>query len=262
VHKISIEQGLRALQGFILAEWRLALPVALAFLALPPFVLGLIVAPMMRAVPATFEGMRALGLAMPGWVMPLMLLGGLVTIIGAMALQALVLLPRISVGEAILTALKRLPAWLGALVIVFGALFVLLIVLGLLLGAMAGGASLLVIVTFFGMVLAGLCVVLVMPIVIDRQFGPIAALRAALAFYGRQLPRLVSGLILFLAGAWVVAMAIQVALGSVLLLLARLSGQIELGQTLVALLGALVSSLEWGAFYLLVACFYRQRARG
>jgi hypothetical protein len=48
----------------------------------------------------------------------------------------------------------------------------------------------------------------------------------------------------------------------VLLLLARLFGQLELGQTLVALLGALVSSLEWGAFYLLVACFYRQRARG
>lgn len=261
MQKISIEQGLRALQQFAAAEWRLALPVALAFLALPPLVLGLVVSPLMREVPATMEGMRQLGLAMPGWVMPAMLLGGLVTIIGAMALQALVLVPRISVGEAILIGLRRVPAWIGASLIVFGVLFAALIVIGLLIGMMRAGATLLVFVTFLGMVVGGLYMILVMPLIVDKAIGPIAALRQTFRVYRGQIVRELAGLALFLAGAWVLAMAIQVALGSVLLLLARLFGQPELGQTFVTLLGALVSAVEWGAFYLLVACFYRQRAR-
>jgi hypothetical protein len=262
VHKISIEQGLRALQRFLLAEWRLALPLALSFLALPPFVLGLLIAPLMPQMPSTIDGVRALSLSMPGWVTPVMLLGGIVTIIGALSLQALLLLPRISVGEAIVTALQRLPAWLGASLIVFAILFAVLILVGFLFGSLPGGASILVLTTFLGMIVAGVYMVLVMPLIIDRRTGPIAALRQGFAFYGGQLPRLIGGLILFLAGAGIVAMAVQVALGSVLLLAGRLLGQPELGQILVALLSAVVSSVEWGAFYLLVACFYVQRTRG
>jgi hypothetical protein len=262
VHKISIEQGLRALQRFLMAEWRLALPIALAFLALPPFALGLLIAPLMPDMPSTIDGVRALSLSMPGWVTPVMLLGGLVTIIGALALQALLLLPRISVGEAIMTALRCLPAWIGACLIDFGILFAALILIGFLFSALPGGATILVLTTFFGMVVSGLYLVLIMPLIIERKASPLAALREGITFYGNQLPRLIGGLILFLGGAWILAMAVQVALGSVLLLAGRLLGQPELGQVLVALLGALVSALEWGAFYLLVACFYGQRARG
>jgi hypothetical protein len=179
-----------------------------------------------------------------------------------MALQALVLLPRISVGEAIVTGLRRLPAFVGMALAVFAALFAMLILLGLVLGPRGAGGSLLVLVTFVGLIVAGLCIALVMPLIVDKGLGPITALRTGLSFYGGQLPRLIGGLLLFSAGAWVVAMAIQVALGSVLLLVGRLLGQPELGQTLVGLLGAIVSAVEWGAFYLLVACFYAQRARG
>jgi hypothetical protein len=261
VHKISIEQGLRALQRFLMAEWRLGLPLALAFLALPPFALGLLIAPLMPDMPSTIDGVRALSLSMPGWVTPVMLLGGLVTIIGALALQALLLLPRISVSEAIMTALRCLPAWIGACLIVFAILFAVLIAVGFLLGAAPGGASILVLTTFFGMIVAGLYLVLIMPLIIEKKASPLAALRQGITLYGNQLPRLIGGLILFLAGAWIIAMAVQVALGSVLLLAGRLLGQPELGQVLVALLGALVSAVEWGAFYLLVACFYGQRAR-
>ncbi|QJU56556.1 hypothetical protein HL653_01045 [Sphingomonas sp. AP4-R1] len=262
MHKISIEQGLRALQHFLAAEWRLALPVALAFLALPPFGLGLVLAPLMKQMPSTIEGIRALSLSLPGWVTPVMALGGIVTIVGAMTLQALLLLPRISVGEAILAALRHLPAWIGACLIVFAAMFAFLITVGFLVGAGPGGASILVLATFFGMTLAGLYLVLIMPLIVERGMGPLVALRYGFSFYGAQLPRLISGLILFLAGAWILAMAIQVALGSVFLLLGRMIGQPDLGQILVGLLGAIVSSVEWGAFYLLVACFYAQRARG
>lgn len=262
MHKISIEQGLRALQRFLTAEWRLALPVALAFLALPPFALGLIIAPLMPRMPSTIEEVRALSLAMPDWVTPVMLACAIVTIVGALTLQALALLPRISVGEAIVMALRRLPLWIGASLIVFFLMFVLLIAIGFLFSAVPGGASILVIATFVCMVAAGLYMILLMPLIVDRASGPITALREGFAFYGGQLPRLIAGLVLFLCGAWIVAMAIQVALGSVLLLIGRISGQPDLGQILVALLGAIVSALEWGAFYLLVACFYVQRTRG
>ncbi len=262
MHTLSIEHGLRALRQFLSREWRLALPVALAFLAVPPFVLALILAPLMPQMPSTIDGVRSLSLALPGWVTPLMLAGGLITIVGAMALQALVLLPRISVGEAIVTGLRRLPAFVGMALAVFAALFAVLILLGLVVGPRGAGGSLLVLITFVGLIAAGLCIALVMPLIVDKGLGPITALRTALSFYGGQVPRLIGGLALFSAGAWVVAMAIQVALGSVLLLVGRLLGQPELGQTLVGLLGAIVSAVEWGAFYLLVACFYVQRARG
>jgi hypothetical protein len=270
VHKISIEQGLRALQRFLMAEWRLALPVALAFLALPPFALGLIVASQIQipalsgdqvSQDAARQAMLVAIMAMPVWVMPVMLLGGIVMIIGALALQALLLLPRISVGEAIVTALQRLPAWIGASLIVFSILFALLILLGFVVGALPGGASILVVMTSIGFVVSGLYLMLIMPLIIEKRAGPIAALRQGVPFYGNQLPRLIGGMTLFLAGAWIIAMAVQVALGSMLLLAGRLLGQPDLGQDLVALLGALVSAMEWGAFYLLVGCFYLQRAR-
>jgi hypothetical protein len=205
---------------------------------------------------------RTLSLSMPPWVTPVMLACGLVTVIGALSLQALALLPRISVGEAIVTALKRLPAWIGASFIVFFLMFLLLIGVGFLSSTVPGGASITVLATFVCMVVAGLYMILLMPLIVERASGPVAALREGLAFYGGQLPRLIGGLVLFLFGAWIVAMAIQVALGSVLLLIGRMAGQPELGQILVALLGAIVSAVEWGAFYLLVACFYAQRARG
>jgi len=259
VHNISIEQGLSALQRFVAREWQLALPLALAFLALPPLIVGLIVQPMLRGVTPTITAMRALGLTMPAWVTPLMFAAGLVTIIGAMALQALVLLPRISVAEAIVTALRRSPAWLGAAVILFGALFAVLIVVGILVSTLPSGASLLVIATLIGMIVAGICMIAIMPLIVDKGFGPVAALREGFAFYRGQIVRLIGGLFVFLAGAWVLGMAINVALGSVVLLVARLLGQPELGNTLVALLGALLSAVEWGTFYLLVACFYLQR---
>ncbi|MDO6415730.1 hypothetical protein Q4F19_15170 [Sphingomonas sp. BIUV-7] len=256
---ISIEQGLRALQRFVLAEWRLALPVALAFLALPPFIVGLIVAPLLRDVPATMSAMRALGQSMPAWVTPLMLAAVLIAVVGALALMALMLLPRISVGEAIATAVRRLPAWIGASLIAFAILFAVLIVIGLLVGSLQSGPWLLIVATLVGMVLTGLYLVLIMPLLIDKALGPIAALQQGFFLYRGQLVRLLGGLVMFLVGAWIVATAIQVALGSVLLLIGRMAGQIELAATLVTLLGALVSALEWGAFYLLVACFYRQR---
>jgi hypothetical protein len=189
----------------------------------------------------------------------LMLAAGLVTVIGAMALQALVLLPRISVGEAIAVSLRRMPAWIGAAAILFGGLFAVLIIVGIIVGSLAAGAGVLVAATLVGMIVAGISMVLIMPLIIDNGYGPLAALRQGLVFYRGQIARLIGGLFLFLAGSWVLAMAINVALGSVILIVCRLLGQPELGNTLVALLGAFVSALEWGAFYLLVACFYLQR---
>lgn len=256
--KLSIEQGLRALQGFVIREWRLIMPVALAFFALPTLALTVIVSPLLRDVPQTMEGMRAFGQAMPGWIMPLMAAASLVIVTGAFALIALAVLPRVSVGEAIAAAVRRLPAWIGATLILFAGLFVILILIGLLVGRTGPGQTVIVLATFLGLSFSAVYLALLMPLMIERRLGPWAAIRTGFGFYRDHLVRLFAGLILFLAGAWVVAMAIQVAAGSVLLLAARLLGAAELGQTLVALLGSLVSAAEWGGFYLLVAFLYRQ----
>ena len=258
VQTFSIEQGLRALQRFLVAEWRLALPVALAFLAFPPLILTLVARPFFVTAPATFDGMRTLGAALPGWFVPLLALLALVTAAGALALTALAVLPRISVGEAIVTALRRLPIWIAACMIVAAGTFVLLALIATIAAVIGGGQVAIFTATFVTLIAASLYLVLVMPVLVETPLGPIAVLRRAWTIYHGFLPRLAAGLILFVGVAWVASMAVQVALGSVLLLIGRLAGAAEVGQTLAAVLAALVSAVEWGSFYVFAAMLYRQ----
>lgn len=255
---ISIEQGLRALQRFLAAEWRLALPVALAFLAFPPLILSLVVQPFFVTAPATLEGMRTLGAALPGWFGPLLAVLALVTATGALALTALAVLPQVSVGEAIVTGIRRLPVWIAACVIVAVGTFILLAIVGTIAALVGGGQVAIFAVTFVALSVASLYLVLVMPVVVDERQGPIAALRGSWRLYHAHLSRLAAGLVLFVAVAWVASMAVQVAAGSVLLLIGRLAGAAQIGQTLATVLAALVSAIEWGAFYLFAAMLYRQ----
>ncbi len=256
----TIEANLRWERAFLEAEWRLLLPVTLAFLALPPLLFSLALPVRFTTMPQTLADVQAIGNAMPGWAGPLGFALMLVTMVGALAVCALAVVPRISVAEAIRLALWRLPAWLGAALIAVGGVTVLAVAVGtaLLLAGLAQAIVVLLIVVAW--LLAVLFAILLLPLAADRALGPIGLLRGGWTLYRRDTPRLVGGSAAVWVASWTLSFAIQVALGSMLLMAGRAAGQDEIGRTLAALLSSVLGALQWTFFYVFVAGFYRARA--
>ena len=61
------------------------------------------------------------------------------------------------------------------------------------------------------------------------------------------------------AASWLVAFALQVAVGSVLMMGALAGGQAEAGRVLAALWSTALGALQWAFFYVFVAALYRAR---
>ncbi len=253
VRNISVERALRWLQGFLTREWSLLLPVALAFFALPRLTVILVTPRPPQA--QTMEEMQAFIQTLPVWWAPLVFGLTLIGIVGAMVLMALAIVPWITVGEAIVLACKRLIVWLALAFAGFGALLLLMT----MVLAFGGGQALSVAMALAGFVANALLLTLVLPLIVHRAVGPIAALRSAWNLYHGVFLRIAGALILFSATAWIAGLSIQVSLGFLLRLLARLGGQPKLGEMMVALLVSFVTAVGWSGVYLLVAAFYRQR---
>lgn len=259
VRNISVERALRWLQAFSVREWSLLLPVALAFFGVPRLIV-ILLAPRVDRLPQTIEEMQAFSQTLPLWWTPLIFVLLLIGIVGAMALMAMAIVPWITVGQAIILAAKRLIVWLALAAMAFAALFVaLLLVMTVALGFGGGGQALSIALAFVGLVANALLLTLTLPLIIHRAIGPIAAVRAAWGLYRGVFLRIAGALILFALTAWIAGLALQVSLGSLLLLVAKLAGQPRIGEVLVALLVSAVTAVGWSGVYLLVAGFYRQR---
>ena len=255
----SIEANLYWVRAFLRREWGLVLPVALAFLALPPLALTLALPARLLVVPQTVADMQALSLTLPGWIAPAFLVGLLVMVVGALAITVMALVPRISVGEALGIALRRFPAWIGAALLIGATLFVLLVALGtalVLLGLGEGGLAVLMVLALLA---ASLFLVLLFPVVIHEHAGPIAAIRRGWNSWRPGLGRVAAACLLVWSASWVVAFALQVGLGSLLLMIGLAAGQTEIGHALAALWSTVLGALQWSFFYLFVASLYRSR---
>jgi hypothetical protein len=258
VRNISVEAALRWLQRFVTREWVLLMPVGLAFFALPRLIL-LRLTPQVTRWPQTIAEVQAFSLAFPAWWMPLFLATMLAGVVGAMALIALAVIPRITVGEAILIGLRKLPIWVGAGLIVLGAFFVGLLFLMTIAIQLGAGQALSALLTLIYMAPASLLMILIIPVLVDQRVGPWRAIRATWRLYTGALLRIAGALLLFVMVAYVVSLALQISLGSLFLLIGRASGQLPLGEVLAAILVSITGAIEWSGFYLLVAGFYRQR---
>ena len=257
---LSIEANLRWVRAFLADEWRLVLPVALAFLALPPLVLALALPVQVVAMPQTLGDLQALGAAMPPWLGPLGIAVTLVSIVGALAIMALALVPRISVGEAILVALRRAPVWIGAALLVLAATIVTLVAVGTALMLAGLQQAMVMTLILLGLIVATLFLILLMPLVVDRRIGPIAAMRQGLPLYRRGFARSAGACALVWSITWITSVAIRVGVGSLLLMGGIAAGQPETARALAAILASVLASLQWSFFYVFVASLYRSRA--
>ena len=263
MRRISIEQSFAWAQAAAVREWRLLLPVMLAFLVLPPLALDLLLPADLARIMATppIEDLPALQAAF-AWLLPVM--AGILLLIGVgmLTISALALTPQLSVGEAIILAVKRVPVLAAAALL---ALMGLVIVASLLafVAQLAGLGP----VRVQGLLVAGLTVAMLAgsarlallgPVVAMRRIGPITALVESWRMVAGTFWQLFGGLMLYGFGSIIALIALMSALRVLILLGARAAGVPDLAPVLIALLFRGGAGIVMTGSYMLIASFYRQ----
>lgn len=249
--------------AFMRAEWQLVVPVALALMGLPQALFQI-------AMPAELASSMAgppLQQFHPWmlWMIPVMLL----SVLGALSISALAIIPRLSVGEALLRGLQRLGSLVAAAIlasVALGfALALVVVVLGGVLGALGLGVPgqgsfervLLVVLAM----LAAVRLFLFLPAsVAADHLSPFAALRASWAATHGMFWRLFGLSVLLSLVGIVLMVAVQSGFGSLLLLLGTLTGLQEAAAAVVALLAATVGALLNAVGVIIIARVYRTLA--
>lgn len=259
--RISLSSAWDETRAFLTREWSLALPVTLATIGLGTLIFSL-------AVPASPAG--SMQPPQPGpWTL-LVIPYALLQLFGTLALSALVLRSGRSVGEALATGGRKLGVGILAMLLqaLLGLAAVIIpVVLGTFLGIALGltqaqtlAFSLVVLVPLLLWVYTRL--LLVAALIVDRDAGPIAALRGSWALTRPIAWRLLALMIAVLVVVIILSSAVQVTFGSLFLLLGRLLASETLGPWLVQVLLAAVAAVLQGMFVVYLAMLYRRLSSG
>lgn len=264
VKPLSIEEAYQWAQRFVAREWRLLLPVAFAFMALPGLVFAL---PPLQAAANKFTAAAQAKDLVTAWVIlrwliPIGLLVFLIAAFGGLAVTALALLPSISVREALGLAARRIGVLVGSLLLVLLGEMMLTMVLTIILGLArvnAAGVQALIWVILAGLgVFLGVRLFLLGPMVVRRRIGPVSALRETWLVTQGMFWRILAAAAIYLVGALVVMLALSTAIGSLLLMLGKVLGAVELGQALNEVFQQALGALVALGFHLLAAGIFRQ----
>lgn len=263
--RVSIEDAFGWAQRFAAREWRLVLPVALAFVALPPLLVDVAVPDQRWKMLQTGAGVDVSAMMhTAGWLFPLSLAVLLVGGTGGLAITALALVPRISVAEAIGLAFRRLGTLIAALLVIVAGLLLLATAAALLAGAarldpLSLQAALLGVILGAGLYLSARLLPLG-PVIVERRIGPIAALKRSWELTSGVFWRLLGALALYLIGGGIVLLALGTALGAILMVLANGAGAAEAGRVLTAVVLRVVAAAVSAGLHLVVVGLYRQLA--
>lgn len=258
--QVSVEVAYRWAQRFAAREWHLLLPVALAFFALPGLLVDIF---MPNAVLALLPDAHA-GTAAQNGAFAACSAMVFFSLWGGLAVLALALVPAISVREAIAAAARRLPALIGALLLVTAALLLAMLVVALPLAAVGARPAVVQLLMMFAILALGVFLwgrlMLISCIAATRRDGPVAMLRRSWELSRGIYWRLFGGVVIYAIGAMVVLVAFSTAAGTLLTLLARALGAVELGTIVTAILFRALGALVSTGLQLLVAGLYRQVA--
>ncbi len=242
---------------FIGREAGLLVPVALATYGAAQLILEL-------AMPHRGLGMHVAAGSWMLWLIPCLLL----TITGDIALSRLALRPRTSVGESLRDAFGLLPRALGLMALMIGIGMVLILaaaLLGIMLKTLMGisrdqAAMLGVVMLLPPVIWIGVRLALLWPAVAAGVGGVTVTLSHAMAVTRGHVASLLGLMLVKVALYLLLAVAVQAAGGSVVLLLARLLGASATGEMLVAVLMAAFNALFMMLWAVLFARIYARLA--
>ncbi|MDB5714646.1 MAG: hypothetical protein JWO15_2043 [Sphingomonadales bacterium] len=248
--------------GFIRREAGLVVPLALATL-------------LVGDVANTLVDPGVAGMQPNPMLSLLTFLAVLWTIVGQLAIIALVLRPGSSVGEALLLAIRRLPTLIGAALLVGIAATLILIpaVIAFLqsgvdpanpasFALLPGWVSLYLLVFACVAVWLSLRLSTLNPLIVDKQPGVIAALKTAFAMTRGVIARLILAALIYFALTILLTKAVQFVLGSVFELLGRAVGSPFVATALTALATGTVSAAMSMVAAVFLAMLYRRLNTG
>ena len=256
---LSISTAWEETKAILAHDGRLIAAVALALVALPTAVTGLI-------DPSGMGDTSA-----PLWMDVIILIASLAALAGQLALIRLALGPSITVGAAIAHGLRRMPIYLLSAILIVVALMVLAIPFGVALVALGvpldsktlpatpGVIALLLLyaaVVFF----IGIRMLMSAPVASAEHAGPIAIIRRSWALTSGYWWHLFGFVILFFIGAIVILLAVGAASGVLAGLFLGPVDPMSASALLVALVQAIANAAITGLFAVMLARIFVQLA--
>lgn len=251
---VSIEDVLDDTRRFVMRERALLLPLGFATFGMATLIVGVAV-PVPKTATATLP---------PGpWMIALVPMI-LLVLVGYLSISRLVLRSRITVSDALGDALRLLPRALGLVLTIF-LLFVILNVIASLITGLVGAAmgmdprSMLVlalVMVFPPAVVISIRMALMLPVLAGREGSVRQTLTEAIALtrgYALKIVGLLMAQIVFYV---LIAAVIESAVGSLLLIGARLIGALVLAPILLNVLMAGFNAIYWCFWAVLFAFFY------
>lgn len=252
VARISIGDAWEGASAFLMREWKLLLPVSLAFVGLPALVMAL-GSPQLDPKTATAADYLA--------IMPWALGSTLIGLVGTLATNALVLVPGISVGEALARAGRRFAVALATLVLIGLAGMAALVPLSLF-AALAGkggvALAILILAGLFGYV--GIRMMMTNIVVAAEPVGPWQAITRSWALTSGHFIKLLGFAMLTLVAAMAVSVAVTLGGGVVAILIGKLLAMPQIAQMLTGILAALLNSFFSMVLLVVIVFLYYQLA--
>jgi hypothetical protein len=258
---LSISRAWEETKRVVAHDGRLIASVALALVALPTAVSGLI------------DPNGVAGPSSPPSMIALMTVASLLALAGQLALIRLALGPSITVGAAITHGLKRMPIYLLSAILIVAVLMLLAIPFGLAFAAlgvpldsgrtsvpMTPGVTFVVILFVALVVFVAVRMLMTAPVASAEGAGPLAIIRRSWALTAGHWWRLFGFLLVFFIGAVVVLVAVNAAAGAVAALALGPIEPMSASALLVALVGAVANAAITGLFAVMLARIYVQLA--
>jgi len=259
---LSLSQAWDETKAIILREGRLLAAVALALVALPGVIEGLVSPDRMNAA------------STPWWINAVVILASLVALAGQLALIRLALGPSITVGAAIVHGIRRLPIYFLSALTVLIALLIAAIPFGVVLAAAgvplpANGGPAANIQASMPVALAALVYLALILFVVIRMLmsapiasaeaiGPIAIIRRSWELTAGNWWRLFAFLVMVLFAAVILAIAVRTAIGVVVEVLLGPVAPLSTSALVVALVLALLNSVLTVLLTVMLARIYVQ----
>lgn len=254
---LSISHAWEETRALIARDGKLAASVALAMIALPVTIVGLV-------SPGGMASTRD-----PLWVEIVMIVCSLIVLSGQLALIRLALPPSTSVGAAIQHGLVRMPIYLATAVLI--AVVLLLAALPLVVILAAAGAPtdeaqlvqspiFLMVCFIYFLLLCFIAVRMIMssPAASAEPIGPIAIIRRSWSMTAGHWWKLFAFLLLFLVGAGILLIAVGTVAGTVVSLFLGPLDPLSASALITSLIEALFQAAVSVIFAIMLARIYAQ----